>query len=542
MTLRLHPYQDRAIADVNAAWQTNRSTLLVLPTGCGKTIVMARLASERAKVGRVLVLAHMRELITQAAEKFSRWAPELRLAIEMGEDRAFLDGLYPPDVVIASRQSISRKQRLQRFPADTFASVFIDEAHRATAGEYRRILERFGNAKVLGVSATPDRGDGEALGQVFESVAHTYELRAAIDDGWLVPILQKSVRVAGLDLSKIKTVAGDLNQGELEAQLRRDEHLHAVAEPIAELTEGRRTLAFTVTVAHAYDLARVLRGYGITADALDGTSTLEKRAEILGQFRSGAIQVLCNCALFTEGFDLPEISAVAIARPTKSRALFAQMVGRGTRLAEGKRDLLVLDFRGNAGKHLLVTPADILGGKITADEKARVDALLTEDPDMLVTAAIDQAKRESEARRKMAEEADRQKRARDAERRLSVGTHKSVRDVDPFGAAMLGLSARQLQHGDKPMTVTERSRLVGHGYPEAAIAAIGSSAEAREIIAKLDVRRRAGMASYKQAKTLHKYGFEGVEVMTKKQAGELITEIAGNGWRLPERFKKRKAL
>src|SRR5690606_38168609 len=224
----------------------------------------------------------------------------------------------------------------------------------------REILSHFHDAKVLGLTATPDRGDGVGLGAVFDVVAYEYGIRKAIDDGYLVNIVQKSIVCADLDLSDVKTVAGDLAQGELEQRLKLDAVLHQIAGPLVREAGNRPTIVFTAGVGQAHALVDVMAGYapvGRTV-AIDGSTPAELRAERLDAFRRGDVQFLVNCAVLTEGFDAPETACVAMARPTKSRALYAQCVGRGTRLAPGKTDCLVLDFRGNAGRHRLVTPLD----------------------------------------------------------------------------------------------------------------------------------------------------------------------------------------
>jgi superfamily II DNA or RNA helicase len=362
-------------------------TLAVLPTGTGKTVCFAHVAktwldSDR---GRVLIMAHREELIQQAADKVLQ-VTGLHADIEMGESRADQCSLIDQaPVVITSVQTMCRPNRHERFDPRQFGLLIVDEAHHATAPTYRRVIDHFAqnpDLRILGVTATPDRADEEALGQAFESVAFTYEIETAIQDGWLVPIEQQFVQVQGLDLSGCRTTAGDLNEGDLARIMETEENLHGVVHPALELAGDRPSLFFMASVAHAERGAEIAnRHQAESAVCLHGKTPRDERREKLKAFSRGEFQHLFNCGLFLEGFDETSIAVVAMARPTKSRALYAQAVGRGTRplpgLVDGLDDaaarrraiamshkpgLLVLDFVGNSGRHKLVSTADILGG------------------------------------------------------------------------------------------------------------------------------------------------------------------------------------
>lgn len=527
----LRPYQNEAIAAGVSALGRVRTALLVLPTGTGKTVIFAKLAEAFASSGRVLVLAHREELVRQAVDKIQSWTA-LKCGIEMADAKVSLDSLFAPDVVVASVQSISRPTRLARYTEWDFGLIVVDEAHHAIASTYRDILKYFSAAKVLGVTATPDRGDKGALGMVFEECPFVYEIRDAIEGGFLSPIKQKAVEVEGLDLSKVRTTAGDLNEGDLEKLLRKDEHLHKIAGPIAELAGERKTLVFGVTVEHAHDLARTINGYAGKgkAEALDGSADRESRAEVLGRFRRGEFQFLVNCALFTEGFDEPSIACVAVARPTKSRLLYTQMVGRGTRLSPetGKQDLLVLDFEGNAGKHSLVCALDVLDGNTDGEVRERAKELTASRPGITVLDALDEATSDiAEKRRKDAE-----RRALLAERvrdgtDVQVGTKKRVTDVDPF--AVIGLTPRR-REGGALATSSQRLFLERMGFPAGEDL---QKREASEAIDKLLTRRKDGLCTFKQAKLLLRYGMSAD--VSYEMAKRQIDEIAANGWKKPKK-------
>ena len=362
--MALRPYQLEALEATRAAYKAkHRAVLVVMPTGTGKTVLFAEIA--RLAKGPVLVLAHRQELVEQAREKISAWIDDV-VAVEMGNRRDLSrpDGTRPK-ITVASVQTLGR--RLEHVPRDAFRIVVVDEAHHAVADSYKKILAHF-HAHLLGVTATPDRSDKAPLGEIFSSVAFDYDMRKAIEDGWLCPIRSFLVQTKA-DFSHVRKVAGELSIKGVEEVLTKDLHLAEIAEPILRERGSRPTIVFAASVAHAKALARVmceLSEDDAFAVALDGTMSLEQRAPVLDHFREGRIKVLVNCSLFTEGFDVPAISLVAIARPILSRSFYAQMVGRGTRISPGKEDLLVLDFLPGNCRHSLIQAVDIFA---TQDEE-----------------------------------------------------------------------------------------------------------------------------------------------------------------------------
>ncbi len=353
----LRPYQQQALEAVRDAYRRgHRSVLVVMPTGTGKTVLFAEVA--RLAKGPVLVIAHRQELVEQARSKIAAWCKDV-VAVEMADRREFTraDGTRPK-IAVASVQSLQK--RLAQLPRDAFKIVVVDEAHHATADSYRAILEHF-QSHVLGVTATPDRSDRVPLGEIFEAVAFDYDMRTAIRDGFLCPIKSFLVQTQA-DFSRARKVAGELATRDVEDVLLQDLHLAEIATPIVNERKGRLAIVFAASVAHAHALTRVLNDTANDAQfaaAVDGSMPFDDRAPILDRFRNGTHKVLVNCALFTEGFDVPEIALVAIARPVLSRAFYAQMVGRGTRIAKGKQDLLVLDFVPTNCRHSLAQAVDI---------------------------------------------------------------------------------------------------------------------------------------------------------------------------------------
>lgn len=499
---QLRPYQVEAIDAIRERFAAgDRSTLLVLATGLGKTICFAEVARRVVVAGgQVLVLAHRTELLDQARGKLE--ALGLDVALEQAQTHAS----RVSGVVVASVQTL-RKKRLEEWKPDHFRLVVIDEAHHAAAKTYRTILDHFSGAKILGVTATPDRGDGKGLAELFDSVAYRFEIGASIREGWLSPISARRILVEGLDLSAIRTTAGDLNQGELDLAMREPAAVDGVAEPLVKLAASRPTLVFTVTVEHARALAVAVndRAPG-TAEALDGSADRDHRAEVLRRYQSGELRMLVNCALFTEGFDAPSTSCIAIARPTKSRALYTQMVGRGTRLAPGKSECLILDFAGLAGRHKLTGPADVLTGEpLDDDEQAELEKLLGQG-EADVFELLDRAKENA-------------KRAR--ERKAIPWT--SV-DVDLFGDS-LGEGYNR-EHVGMPLTDAQAELLERKGVDIKQL----DRARAAVLVAELKRRHRENLCTYKQAKVLRRAGVNAAH-LSLEQASKFITELSARRWR-----------
>lgn len=392
--MRLRPYQRECKEAIYARFADANSTLAVLATGTGKTVIFSSLASEW-KQGRVLVMAHREELITQAAEKIHAATGEMP-GIEMGADR--VHAYDACKVVVSSVQTLSRMspktqrpERLAKFNPRDFGLVIVDEAHHCAAQSYQIVTNHFRQndaCRLLGVTATPKRADGLAMGQVFETVAYDYGIEPASEDGWLVPVHQRVVKVDGLDFSKVRTNNKDFVESELEAILAQEKMLHAVAAPTIEMAGDLPALVFCVTISHAELLRDVINRYKPgSAAAICKDTKKDRRRELIRDFKAGRLQFLLSVGVFTEGFDAPNTALVIMARPTKSIVVYTQALGRGTRPLTGtiegleeatpeerraairrsaKPNVLVLDFAGNAGRHKIVQASDLLGGKYSA--------------------------------------------------------------------------------------------------------------------------------------------------------------------------------
>ena len=321
-----------------------RRQLVCLPTGAGKTVIFSELA--RLARRQVLVLAHREELLGQAREKL-----ELALggagvvALERGAERA-TEGAK---VVICGIRSLHEQRLARVLRGRDFGLVIYDECHHAAADDNLRVLEQLGaldptwSGTLLGFTATTARGDGKGLDHIFERIVYSRTLPELIEDGYLVPLRGFRISTTA-DLSRLSAGARDFREDELAEAVDIEERNALVARSIQELARDRRTIAFTVTVRHARNLSRSLNLLGVPAGIVHGAMQSDERKRALADFRAGRTQVLTNVAVLSEGFDDPGVSCIAMARPTRSAGLYAQCVGRGTRLHAGKKDCLILDF------------------------------------------------------------------------------------------------------------------------------------------------------------------------------------------------------
>jgi ATP-dependent helicase IRC3 len=372
MPIELRDYQVEAVEAVEAAWQRGlRRPLIALPTGTGKTIVFAEAIRRRS--GRSLVLAHREELLQQARDKLALLVPRHRIGLVRAES----DEIGAP-IVVASVQTLARPERLQRLEPD-FELVVVDEAHHATAPTYRRVLARF-EALALGCTATPERADKSRLADVWDEIVYRRTLPEMIRAEYLCDLRAKRVAVE-VDLDSIHQREGDWDEGELETAMLNANAPGQIAEAIQEFAADRKQiLVFTPGVELAHDTADACQAAGFSSAVVDYRMPRDQRAQILAGFSAGEIRLIANCGILTEGYDAPAVDCLVLARPTRSRVLYAQMIGRGTRRHAGKADCLVLDVVGNTERHDLVTVGSLFGFDVPEDTS--ILALL-EHPELL---------------------------------------------------------------------------------------------------------------------------------------------------------------
>lgn len=357
--LPLRPYQTTALSRIlNAYIDGKRSIGISLPTGCGKTIIFLALARGVLEAGgRVLIVAHRDELILQPIEKLSLVWPE---APEPGVIKAERFEPDPP-MVLASIQTLWR--RLDRMK-EKFDLLVFDEAHHAAADTYRRTLDRFlelnPEMAVLGVSATFFRHDEKDLKEIFEEVVFEYSVLEAIADGFLCGIDYRAIRTH-CDISHVKFDhrTGDFSLSQLARAVNTPERNKFAVEKWIELARNRKTIVFCADVQHALDMAETFKDQGVRVATLTGETPLQERRELLKDFARGKISVITNCMVLTEGFDDPAVDCLLLARPTASKGLYVQMVGRGLRLYPNKKNCLIIDLVDISHRHSLISIADL---------------------------------------------------------------------------------------------------------------------------------------------------------------------------------------
>ena len=515
MGQELRPYQQQARDRIHAEWDADHTrTLLVLPTGTGKTIVFASVAADQVRAGhRVLILAHRGELLEQAADKLQR-STGLVSAVEKA-DATCLNTWFR--VVVGSVQTLQRTARLERFPQDYFGTIIIDEAHHAITDGYRRILDYFSGAKVLGVTATPDRGDMRNLGEVFDSLAFEYKLTDAIKEGYLCKIMAQTIPLQ-LDITSVTMSGGDYAVGDLGTAL--DPYLEQIAAEMARRCKSRKTVVFLPLIKTSQKFRDLLNTYGFRAAEVNGQS--EDRRQVLADFDAGKYNVLCNSMLLTEGWDCPSVDCVVVLRPTKVRSLYSQMVGRGTRLSPGKTDLLLLDFLWMTDKHELCRPADLVCEDRTVARQMTEHLAETGCPEDIEEAAA-QASEDVVAQREEA-----------LAKQLEEQRRKKAKLVDPLQYEM-SIQAEDLagyvpafgwEAGPPSEQQTAALEKLGI-LPDA----VESAGKAALLLDRLNKRRDEGLTTPKQIRCLEKYGFQHVGTWSFEAARHMIDRIAAQGWR-----------
>lgn len=513
----LRPYQQAAMEAVLREWDEGHDrTLLVLPTGCGKTIVFAKIAESRVRVGeRVLIMAHRGELLEQAGDKILQ-ATGLKCAVEKAEQTC-RGSWYR--IVVGSVQTLMRDKRLKQFPADYFDTIIIDEAHHSVSDSYQHVLRYFDKAKVLGVTATPDRADMRNLGTYYESLAYEYSLPQAIKDGYLCKIMAQTIPLT-IDISGVGMSAGDYKAGELGSAL--DPYLSQIAKEMLTYCADRKTVVFLPLVKTSQKFCEILNQAGFHAAEVNGNS--DDRAEILQDFDEGKYNVLCNSMLLTEGWDCPSVDCVIVLRATKSRSLYSQMVGRGTRLFPGKDNVLLLDFLWNTEKHELCRPACLIAESNDVADKMTEklnESGKPEDLEILEKEAAEDvvADRERALAEKLAAMKKRKRKLVDPlQFELSIQAEDLSGYVPAFGWEMAPPTQKQL-------AALEKFGI----FPDE----IESAGKAKLLLDKLIKRKEMGLATARQIRLLEARGFQHVGTWSFTAATQMIGRIAACGWRIP---------
>lgn len=515
--MKLRPYQNEAVNAIKNQWNSGvKNTLLVLPTATGKTIVFTKVVEEEVKDGsKALILAHRGELLDQASDKL-KLTSGLDSALEKAESTS-LDS--PLNVTVASVQTLSQEKRLARFPRNYYKTIVVDEAHHVMSPSYQRVLKHFEPARVLGVTATPDRADRKNLGQFFHTKAYEYSMHQAVKEGYLCPIRAQMIPLE-LDINRVGMSNGDYAVGEIGGAL--EPYLNQIAIEMVNYCKGRKTVVFLPLIKTSQRFCDLLNVHGLKAVEVNGNSP--DRDEIIKDFENGEYDVLCNSMLLTEGWDCPSVDTIVVLRPTKIRSLYQQMVGRGMRLSPGKKELLLLDFLWMTERHDLCRPSAL----ISRDENLakRIDKLV-----MDTGCGIDLLDAEIRAEKDVIQE-----REAALARELAAMKKRKRKYVDPLEYA-LSISAEDLVNYEPtfawemgPMTEKQKSYLEKMGILTDTITCCG---HASSIIERLRARQDAHLATPKQIRFLEKYGFYHVGMWGFDNASKMITRISMNNWFVP---------
>lgn len=513
--MQLYPFQTEARDAILKEWDGGRQrTLLVFPTGTGKTIVFSSVSEEMVRRGgRVLILAHRNELIEQAVDKMKQ-ATGLACSVEKAEQSCL--GQWER-ITVGSIQSLTRPDRLAKFSPDYFNAIIVDEAHHVLADTYQRVLEHFCRANVLGVTATPDRGDKQNLGKYFESLAYEYSLAQAVHEGYLCPIRAATIPLE-LDISGVKQQSGDYQLSGLGAAL--EPYLEQIADKMVAHRD-RKIVCFLPLIATSQKFTRLLLERGLDAREVNGESP--DRAEILAAFDAGGPAILCNAMLLTEGWDCPTVDCICVLRPTKIRSLYAQMVGRGTRIWPDKENLLILDFLWHTSRHNLCHPAHLVSETEEAASKMTAALADGEEKDLFglqeETERSVLAEREAALAKMLA--AMRRKKAKLVDLlqyEMSISAEDLIDYQPSFGWEMAPPSDRQI------------AAIENAGIDPGVI---GCAGKASKLLTRLASRRQAGLVTPKQIRLLERKGFREVGRWTFNSATQMITRIAANNWFVP---------
>ncbi|KIJ68505.1 hypothetical protein HYDPIDRAFT_106705 [Hydnomerulius pinastri MD-312] len=416
----LRPYQESCLEACHAALKAGATRIGVsLPTGAGKTTVFTTLLSQIASptqsplASRSLIIVNSIELARQAAAQAEAIYPDWKVEIEQGTKHK-ATGLA--DITVATYQTLLQPQRLAKFRPELLKAVIIDEAHHAAAPSYRRILSHFDpNIKnpdatieppllphpipIIGFSATFSRHDGLALGSVFERIVYHRDFLEMIKEQWLCDVRFTSVK-ANIDLQGVivNSKSGDFNATSLAHIINTETINNLIVQAWLDRASDRKsTLVFCVNLAHVRDLTRAFKDFGVDARYVHSGTPANERRQLIADFKAGEYPVLVNCAILTEGADIPNIDCVVVARPTRSRNIFAQMIGRGMRQspATGKVDCRIIDFVDSTARVSGVIsvptlfgldPSEVIDDESTTELEARADSAISRNLEDLPTA------------------------------------------------------------------------------------------------------------------------------------------------------------
>lgn len=535
----LRYYQKEAVEATEREWAAGKTrTLLVLATAAGKTIISSEIIRRRLAAGeKILFLAHRGELLEQAMDKMKK-ACDIDSVLEKANKTAVGKNC---SVVVGSVQTLSNEKRLKRYDKNHFQTIVIDECHHSMSKGYLKVLSYFQSAKVVGVTATPDRGDKKDLGEIYDSIAYEFNIKRGVEEGYLTKPLAQLVPLK-LDIRGVNQHNGDYAAGEVGEAL--DPYLEEIAGEMKTRCAGRKTIVFTPLVKTSVKFVKILKRHGFDAFEVNGNSP--DRDQKLQEFIDGKHDVAVNSMLWTEGTDIPNADCAVVLRPTRSRGLYTQMVGRVLRLAEGKKDALILDFLWLTDKHDLCRPASIVAKSedVLSRVSDKISAAGNEDADG-ARGAVDILAAAQEAEKEIAAEKEARRKEKERVCNREAALAKQLQELQNNRAKLVDPLQYAVSIGDdsilnyKPKAAWERKAptdkqikfLENWGINADSIKTTG---KAHAIIESLQQRKKSGLATPKQIRFLEEKGFKKVGLWKMSQASSMIDRIAANRWFVPK--------
>lgn len=511
----------------------------IITHNCGKTVIFSQIVKELNDANKkVLILAHRGELLEQTQDKLSKFG--ILSVLEKAEFHADIEN---DNIIVASIQSISRDNRLLNYPKDYFDAIIIDEAHHAVSDTYMKVINYFSTAKLLGVTATPNRSDVRSVSDIFESVAYTYNIRDAIDEHWLSPICIQRIPIE-IDLSEVRVSCGDYVPSDLENVLH--PYLVEIANKLKDIAADRKTLIFTPTIAIGEEFTEILNNAGFRAACVSGKS--KDRDEIKQKLHNGELNVVCNSMLWVEGFDEPSVDCIINLRATKSTSLYTQIIGRGLRLSPqtAKENLLVLDFLWHSGRkgYDILSPVNLF---IDSNKASYAEKILNkcECEDLF------ELEKQADAAKLLAEN------LKNASKKFFMGIEiKELKNPNLSysynysqldSVSIMNDEAVKFYTGKdvfkwypyhkweiEPLTSKQAEMLSSNGFDLKKIPYKGMASKLIDTVFK---HKETNRCSFKQYKFLTKRGFRNVDKWSKSDAAKMMDIISKNNWRLPYKIK-----
>ena len=529
--MKPHEYQARYIESVNSGWNEFSKQLIVAPTGSGKGPMFAWIAEPFLAAGkRALLLVDQDELVKQGVNKF-RDVLNIVPTIEKAESFGNLDS----PVVVGSVQSLMREKRLERWPKDHFGIVLADEGDKSLAASWTRILKHFdAHSKVCALTATPWRGDLRNLGEYYENVIEHENLKSLIQKGFLSPITIQTL--------PIKLNVGALGAGKDFTDAEADEiitpHLEEIAKAIVQHCSFRRTLVFLPLIKTCEKFNDIARDVGLCSEYIYGEDP--ERESKLRRFKAGDFDVLSNSMLLTRGVDIPAVDAIVPCRPTKSVTLYFQMIGRGTRIAPGKTDCLLLDFLYLATKRLVCRPAHLISEtpeelesmvKICEDA-AGLPSDVASQLDLLTVAADASSVREEALRKKLEEHKNKRAQLISYEQSSAIFKDVKMSEYQPVTAIEAGpITPKQMKWLEQIKIEPATGKVFLNRAPQTAkaldIESIQNCGQASQILSRAFDSQNRGvmMASYAQRMKMRQMGCENWEHATEREAKQFFQQL-----------------